>query len=193
MKMFTATKTTKQESLISMFRGNILVRQSLVFATLAIALLSGCASGPHYREANKSGALDPHSGNGMVLIYWLPGFVGSANPGTSLLVNNTPLPRLVPRGGFYSYEAAPGPLHIAFPGLEYNPTAGDNARAFATGGLVGVAMENSAHIKGFSVDTSVVPNQTNYIQLGFGKLKEVSKEQGEREVQKCRWINAPKQ
>ncbi len=160
------------------------------------ALLAGCASGPQYSDVKKSGAITPHNGKGMVLLYRTPGFVGAAYK--PYVYANQGLLGQLPRGGFYSYEAAPGPLNLAFSSALGESTAKTKAGAALRGALFGGGIgaiiegmgDSAAHRKN-GLDISVLPNQTHYIVMG-GRLKEVSKEEGEDDIADCAWLNPPK-
>jgi hypothetical protein len=55
---------------------------SSLAALLFAALLSSCATtsnGPSFAEAKGTGALTPHNGKSMVLVYRTPGVVGAMN------------------------------------------------------------------------------------------------------------------
>ena len=103
-------------------------------AAFAGLLLSSCAGGPAYREVKAS--LTPQSGKGLAVIYCKGGFVGAAAK-IPVYANDELVTKKFQRGGFYTYEANPGQLHIAlFPTEDKTkkPTVGQGAAAGALGG-----------------------------------------------------------
>ena len=177
-----------------------------IATAICASLLSSCAHGPKYPDVKKSGALTPHKGNGMVLIYRTPGFVGAADPGQYVYANHDVLLGRLPRGGFYSYEAAPGALNLmctAEKGESTGKTKTKSALGGAlSGGLVAgpvgvvvgsalaLAGDSSAHRK-HGIDIEVVPEQTHYFTID-AVLEPVSNEKGEDQIQGCHWLNPAK-
>jgi hypothetical protein len=170
----------------------------LTIATaICISLFTGCAGGPGISEARNSGGLAPRGGNGMVLVYWQSGFVSAAFKPT-IYVNGQQLPKRLQRGGFLAQEVAPGTVNVAFsqqPGESTSKTqsqaiVGGVLSAGILGGLLAVPGDKKAHTK-HGVDVSVLPNGTTYVMMvgAGGSLKEVPKETGEREIEKCHWLN----
>ena len=164
------------------------------FAVITAALLAGCASGPLYRDIKTSGSLTPHKGNGMVLIYWKPSAAGSGYAGAYLFANNVRLPSRLPRGGFISYEAAPGPLKISLAAKTNEATATTQTVAALSGGAMGLLADNNDRHR-YGLDINLLPDQTYYLEMraGFwhGLLDQVPKEKGEKDIQQCHWENAP--
>lgn len=163
-----------------------------IFSVMIAALLAGCASsGPLYQNVQAS--LTPKPGNGMVLIYRHPGFKGG-NPGEYLFANNQLLPGRIPIGGFYSIEAPPGPMTVAFADLPGESTATTKAVSVLSGGVLGIVADSIGR-KRRGTTITVYPDHTTYVDLysGFSiGMREVSKEQGESDIQGCQWVNSPK-
>ena len=177
---------------------------SLSIAAVACAsLFSSCAHGPKYGDVKKSGALLPHQGHGMVLIYRTPGLVGAADPGQYVYAKHDVLLGQLPRGGFYSYEAAPGPLNLMCTPLQ-GESSGETKSKRALGGAVsgalvmgpvGAVVGSALSVAGDSeehrkhrIDITVVPGQTHFFTID-AVLEPVSNEKGEDEIQGCHWLN----
>jgi hypothetical protein len=164
----------------------------LVFVSI---LLLGCvdASGPFYGAVSQSGSLTGHAGNAMVLIYW-PSRLVTGDSDYWIFANDVPLQRLR-KAGFYSYEASPGQLDLAFSMAKEKPSAGGAALSLLPlgGGLINYAIWH--HRPHLAID--VVAGQTRYVRLVKTSrgpvMQEVSKEESESELQQCHWINAPAQ
>lgn len=128
----------------------------------------------------------------MILVYWPPHFF-TGSSGYFLFANNVLLPGQWHEGGFYSYEAAPGPLNLAFSNSQGKATATGEAVSILLGGANYLAYVGSHRRIG--LDINILPEQTHYVQLahirGEFALKEVPKEEGERDIQECHWVNSP--
>lgn len=181
---------------------------------LCVTFLAGCASGPEYPAVKKSGALTPHQGKGMVLIYRTNGFASKAYR-PYIYVNQSELLGRLVRGGFYSYEANPGLLNVAYNEAEGDSTEETRSRAtrnYILGsalmpgqGLVGGAFDVLtgmakpkqadiiAHNK-IGLNIQVLPGQTHYIFMGGngGNLKATTQEEAEDEIEGCSWLNPQK-
>jgi hypothetical protein len=171
----------------------------------SVLMLTGCAGGPQFSDVKKSGVLEPHNGKGMVLIYRTPGFVSAAYK-PYLYVNQVEQPSRLSRGGFYSYEAAPGLLHLAYSKQPGESTSETRTRAVVGGvvagaliaGPVGAAVmgglgapaDIEQHRK-VGLDLNIFPRETRYVAMGGagGPLKEVPKADAEEEIESCHWLN----
>jgi len=160
---------------------------------LIITLFSGCvsASGPFFGEVRS--ALTPRKGYGLVVIYRKPG-LGMSNPVEYLFANNVLLPGRLPTGGFYTYEAAPGPLNVAFADLPGESTAATKTAAFfnlGAGGLFGVVSDIEARRR-HGIDITVLPDQVIYLNLDTPHdWHQVTEQEATPDLQKCHWENAP--
>ena len=175
-----------------------------LLGAITFALFSGCASGPSgpvYSDVHNG--FTPHKGYGLLIIYREPGF--RTDP-EYLFANDVALPGRLPVGGFYTYEAASGPLSIAFADLPEKSTPTTKTLAALTpfsGGLLGLGMdviERRRH----GIDITVLPDQVVYLKLdpaamragisggGINSLiwREVTAEQAAEDIQKCHWENA---
>jgi hypothetical protein len=167
-----------------------------ISAVVAIALLAGCAGsgGPQYQTVAQA-SLTPKQGNGMVLIYRKNNAFKGGNPGTYLFENNQLLPGpQIHMGEFYSIEAPPGPMRVAFADIAGQSTGTTTALAAVSGGVLGVIADSIGR-KRRGTDIVVYPDHTTYVTLysGFSiGMREVTQQQGIAEIQGCRWINAPK-
>jgi hypothetical protein len=174
------------------------MKRQIPLLILAVALFTGCAAatGPVYRDVSKSGSLTGRPGTGMVLIYWPPDFF-TGDSGYWLFANDVVLPSQLLKGGFYSYEAAPGPLDVAFSMSKGKSTAGGQALSILAPVLTGGYPSYMLFHRRPRLDINVLPEQTHYVRLAKDSghlppvLIEVRKEEGEREIQECHWINSP--
>ena len=176
-----------------------------IFATLCAVVLVGCASapkGPLYSEAKASGTLTPPSGKGLVLVYWVYSFAegGMSEYGnhTMVYVNDQVVENKLQPGSFCSYIAEPGPLKISS-GVRTKHSSGEYVASTAIGGvgLVVDAIAQSAQQKKERAGFEVVPGETYFLETHTGSfaesMKPVSKEQGEKKIQECVWLNPPGQ
>lgn len=170
---------------------------NLLALCVCISVLSSCAGGPDYSNAKASGALEPRNGKGMVLIYRTPGFVSAAYK-PFLYANNVELSARLARGGFYSYEAPPGPLQLAHSKQRGESTASTKTQAVIAGvllgGVVGGALAVPADIeqhRKVALNVNVIPGRTHYVVMGGagGNLSEASREEAEEEIVECKWLN----
>ena len=169
--------------------------------------LSACAGGgSQFSEVKKTAGLTPHNGKGLVLIYWQPGFAAAALK-PYVYVNGAQLPTQLARGGFISHEVAPGTMAVAYslsPGESTSETRSKAATGAAVGGalfsgpvagILGAALapydDKVNHKKRGMGDINVQPNSITYVMMegSPGKLKEVPREVGEKEIEKLRWLN----
>lgn len=132
-----------------------------IAAAICVSLFSACAGGTPYSEAKNSGALAPRNGKGMVLIYRTPGFVSAAYK-PYLYVNGVELPSRLPRGGFYSFEATPGPLTVAYSKVRGESTAATQQQAASEMRMSGALMDTSLRLQGHA--------PLDYGALGLGTL-----------------------
>jgi hypothetical protein len=158
-----------------------------IAAAISASLLASCANGPEYPSLIKSGTLTPHNGKGMVLIYRTSGFAGAASK-PFVWVNNTKMPGQLARGGFYSYEAAPGPLKVEFSWHDHRAGVGETIAIGATTGLVGIALDALGHGR-VGLDLLVVPNQTHYVLMDGRHLSLVPSGEAEPDIADCHWLN----
>ena len=168
-----------------------------LLAILCAVLLSNCASGPSYADVKASGALTPHAGNGMVLIYRTPGVAASGTK-PYLQANGSELSVKLARGGFYSYEAQTGPLQLSHSGLAGESTSETKTKAAIWGGLssgilgaaLAVPMDITAHRK-IGLNLQVFSGSTHYVVMNRidRAMSEVTQKQAEEEISKCRWLN----
>lgn len=171
-----------------------------IAAAFLSMLLVGCASGPDYTSVKASGALTPRAGKGMVLIYRSKGLAASGTK-PYIYVNQSQMPSRLARGGFYSYEAASGPLHLAHSFAEGESTAETKKSAaiegFFSAGALGAAlapgMDIDAHRK-VAITVQVQSGQTHYVFMDRldRPLSEVPKdkvEDAEAELTECHWLN----
>lgn len=149
-----------------------------LLAALCAILLSACAGGPEYSRNKNSAALSPAKDKALVLIFWRGGMAGAATKWT-VFANEKVLTDNMRRGAFYSYQANPGELRLA-------TKMGWNWASLAGANLV-------AQIKKDQVAFQLAPNETYYMEMAFGtwreKIKQVSKEEGEKGIKDCHWIN----
>ena len=167
-----------------------------ILSVLCETLFSGCVSGPEYSDTMKSTALTPHDGKGMVIVYWTPGFVSAACR-MPIYVNGVMIGKLR-RGGFYSFEAIPGQINVAYSKVEGESTdktktesaIGGVLTSGIIGGILNASLDNEAHRK-VGVIVNVVANQTTYVRMDNAgpPLSAVSKEQGDGEIGRCHWLN----
>ena len=186
-------------------------RQILFSLAAAVcSLLASCSGsgGQKYSEVKSAGALTPHNGKGMVLIYRTPGFVSSAYK-PYIYANHELLSARLARGGFYSYEAAPGHLNV-----EYSKQLGDSTSKTKTQAVVGnvvigalvagpvgaavgaglaSGIDKDQHRK-VGLDIEVLPGHTHYVYMGGagGDLKLATAEEAEDEIVQCHWLNPTK-
>jgi hypothetical protein len=162
---------------------------SLCLIAIICASFSSCSSsGTPYTETKNSGALAPHQGKGKLLIYRTSGLAGKAMK-PFVWVNNVKFPQPLSRGGFYSYDATPGPLKAEFAWHDHYSGVGETAAIALTGGLVGVGIDHLMGHKRKGLNIQVAPGQTHYILFDGHKLSEVSKDEAEGELQDCAWLN----
>lgn len=166
--------------------------------TLSCAsMLLSCASGPAYADVKASGALTPHAGKGMVLIYRTPGFAASGTK-PYLQANGVELSAQLARGGFFSYEASPGPLQLAHSGMSGESTQETKNRAIVggvlTGGILGgalaVPLDIEAHRK-IGMTVRVLPGHTHYVMMDRldRPMTETPRDDAEEEITECKWLN----
>lgn len=146
----------------------------LFLVSLFSIALTGCAAptGPLYRDAKATSALNAPPGKALVVIYWVSDrFKGGLSENSNRLnieVNDRPLEQPMRPGGFYSLLADPGPLKF--------------------GASRGFLMGKSA------VQTRVSPGRTNFYELtgtevaGI-KIHRVSNDAAEQAIQDCHWLN----
>lgn len=177
----------------------------LVAASFISILLASCASGgPDFASVKASGALTPKAGKGMVLIYRSKGLAASGTK-PYIFVNQRQMPSRLARGGFYSYEAVPGPLHLAHSFAEGESTAQTKRNAVIGGivsaGILGAAlasplaipMDIEAHRK-VAITVQVQPGQTHYIVMGrldrpLSEVPNDEVEDAKAELTECHWLN----
>ena len=172
-------------------------RIQIILVSLFAVLLSSCASGPDYASTKAAGALTPSPGNGMVLIYRTAGFVSAAYK-PYIYANGALLPARLQRGGFYSLEAAPGPLLLAYSKEKGESTAATKTNAviqgIVFGGVVGGALAPMADVESrrrVGLPIQVLPGQTHYVTMGGagGDLSVADRIEAEEEIIDCKWLN----
>jgi hypothetical protein len=138
---------------------------------------------------SKIGLTKQPKGYGLVVIYRKPG-LGISNPVEYLFANNVLLPGRLPTGGFYTYEAAPGPLNMAFADLPGESTPTTKTLAFfnlGAGGLVGVGGDVIARRR-HGIDITVLPDQVIYLNLDTpNDWRQVTEQEAALDIQKCHW------
>lgn len=165
-----------------------------LIAAVCIAFLSGCASGPTYR--NSTGSLIPKPGKGLVLAYWTAGFAGAAAE-YHVYADGQEVGHGLGRGAFLSYDADPGPLVLSTRGkLNIATALGTAITAVPTAGITLLATTANVAITNKNPDVMVAAGQTHFLRLSSGafsmKFKEIPREKGEKEMANCHWLNQPK-
>lgn len=177
---------------------NLRIPLTIAVSLLSI-LLSNCAGGPDYASVKAAGSLTPRPGKGMVLIYRTAGFVSAAYK-PYLYANGVQLPARLQRGGFYSMEAAPGPLQLAYSKEKGESTAATKTNAviqgIVFGGIVGGVLAPHADVasrRKVGLQVQVLPGQTHYVTMGGagGDLSVADPTEAEEEITECRWLNPP--
>jgi uncharacterized short protein YbdD (DUF466 family) len=154
-------------------------RSILILATITIGLLTGCGtSGPRYSTVETS--LKPEPGKGLVIIYAKSAFWGGGPNKWKIMTKGELLTSKFKLGTFYAYQANPGFLPIWT--IKNNPVMG-------VGDFNNYVPQNAKTIP-------VEPNQTYYLEFKFNmgsftplESRCVSKEEGEREIKNCKWLN----
>ena len=179
----------------------------LSLAALVCSFLASCAGGQTYSDVKSTGALTPRNGNGMVLIYRTSGMVSAAYK-PYLYADQVLLPARLARGGFYSYEAKPGPLSLAYSKVLGESTPETRAKARVTnmvggaivagplGAVLGAAIAGGADIdsrRRVALNITVLPGQTHYVYMGGagGDLQVATPEEAEEDIEDCHWLNPP--
>ena len=171
-----------------------------LLAALCAAFLSACSSLPKtplYSEAKKAGALVPKKDSAMVFVYWAPH--ARHVVGVKLYANDALLTPKMGTGCFYAYDAAPGQIRIGSTNLGGNTgaeVAGAAVGGAIAGGPVGAVIAAplvySWRKKDF-VHLNAAPSETYYVEMyqAFSreKMRQVSKEEGEKGIEKCHWLN----
>jgi len=150
---------------------------STILTFVCTCLLMSCASGPDYAAVKNAAAMTPRNGKGLVLVYRESGIAGAGSK-PFIWVNGTKMPGQLARGGYYSYDAAPGPTQVLFSWRDHARTKGEMLGQFVGGGVVGVILGGLGHEK-ISVDLNVAPNKTHYVLMNGRALSETSKENTE--------------
>ena len=173
---------------------------STLLTLLSAILITGCAGGPKgplYREVKASGAIAAPPNKGVVLVYWVSSFAEgglseNANH-TKVYANDLLIQDPLKPGGFCSYMAEPGPLRISSGALSGNK-AGDYVVGGVIGGGIGVAAVSAAQKKD-RMGFEVAPGETYFLETHTGmfqeSMKPVAKEEGEKRIQNCHWLNPP--
>ena len=168
-----------------------------LLASIFAIMLSSCAGGPDYASAKSSGSLTPRAGKGMVLIYRTPGFVSAAYK-PYLYANGSELPARLQRGGFYSIEASPGPLQLAYSKVKGESTATTRTNAVIQGvfygGIVGGFLAPGADVSSrrkVGMQVQVLSGHTHYVTMGGagGDLRAADPAEAEDEIAECKWLN----
>ncbi len=164
------------------------------FILIACAFCAGCISGPSgpaYKDFTTSGGAIAPSGKATVLIYWVSGegSVSDNSNRSKLYLNNQMMEVSLRPGGFYSYSADPGSLQISSGGA-MGSKGGNNVLGALGGGVLGVMKQQKKDH--FVLD--VKAGEVYYVETKSGfvheKMMAVPKEEGERRIQKCHWLNA---
>lgn len=173
---------------------------ALVAAACAI-LLSSCASGPKgplYSEVKQTAALVPKKDRSLVLIYWNPGRIRQL---FHVYANDQPITGALSGGTFFAYDAAPGQIRLASTGMGGMSTGATVGGAALAGGLAGgpagavvaAPLVYALGRKKEYVRLNALPAETYYVEMyqGFSRerMRQVSKEDGERGLEKCRWVS----
>lgn len=174
---------------------------ALLFTALCGILLTSCASGPKgptYAEAKQTGALVPKKDKSLVLIYWKPGRIRQL---FHVYANDQPITGALSGGTFFAYDAAPGQIRLASTGMGGMSTGGAVGGAALAGGLTGgpvgaVVAAPLVFALGRKIEyvrLTALPAETYYVEMyqGFSRerMRQVSKEDGEKGIEKCRWVN----
>jgi hypothetical protein len=160
---------------------------TLASLTSLLILLPSCSSGPVTPSPVPTAATTPRNGKAVVIVYRTPGMMGMLSK-PFVWVNDQKMPGQLARGGFYSYESAPGAVKIVYSWRDHRPTAGENIGGAIVGGAVGVGMNYLGHEK-IDLNLQVLPNQTRYVLMDGTNLSEVSQEEGKQAVAECQWLN----
>ena len=158
----------------------------VLLAAVCVMFLTACAGGPTYRSSQA--LLTPKPGKGLVLAYWTPGFAGAAAT-YNVYADDKEIAHGMGRGSFVSYDADPGPLLIATRN-KINAATGIATAILAlpTAGLSLAALAVDASVKRKSPNLNVVVGETYYMRFS-GKMKQVPKERGEKDLASCHWMN----
>lgn len=132
--------------------------------------------------------MTPRIGKGLVIVYRESGLAGAGSK-PFIWVNGTKMPGQLARGGYYTYDAEPGPTRVVFSWRDHARTKGEMLGQLVGGGVAGVILGGLGHEK-ISVDLNVAPNTTHYVLMDGRALSVVSKEDAEEQLTDCRWLNA---
>lgn len=164
---------------------------ALLAACGAILLPACTTSGTLYPEAKKSGILEPKKDKALVIVYMKPGFSAAAEQ-FKVYANDQLLSDKMRRPAFCTYDAAPGQIRLSASAFTASTNMGsDMARGAILGGGLGVWMAYMARKRDLAV-INAGPLETYFAELTHSmKIRPVSKEKAEREIQKCHWVNPP--
>jgi hypothetical protein len=168
-------------------------------ALLLAAWLSGCSStsrGPSFAEARASGRLAPPNGKSMVMVYRTPGVIGAMIK-PYVYINGVLLGPMS-RGGFYTYETAPGHCVVAY-SLKLGESNAKTKTGAAIGGallyggigaVAGIYGDIDAHEKKGNSFT-LQPGRTHYFLMepSGGSYNEPPAEEAEKDIADCHWLN----
>jgi hypothetical protein len=151
----------------------------LLIASICACLVSGCAGNGNQTYHSAMASLTPQPGRGLVLIYYKDG-VGGHAARWRISANDQLLTDNFRRGCFYAYQAAPGTLVLA---TSVKPTHIP----------VAIVMQAAGAVPNHHKPIQVEANQTYWLPIKAGAFRErlepVSKEEGERDIQDCHWLN----
>ncbi|WP_395746269.1 hypothetical protein [Prosthecobacter sp.] len=182
---------------------------SLSFLACLVAFsLVSCVSGPMYPEVKQAGHLTPKAGKGLVVIYCPGGFAGKAAK-MPVWVNDQMLPKpYMRRGGFYTYDAAPGAVTFSNTPPKTKGQIGRSIVAGAVGGTVaGGPIGTVAGAVGAAVGATigsalapsrkvttvnVSPGHVYYLNTWGRYVKQTTREEAEEEYEltECHWLNS---
>ncbi|WP_395740849.1 hypothetical protein [Prosthecobacter sp.] len=162
---------------------------SFILTLLCAVSFASCAGGgAPYAELKSSGTLSPSTGKGRVIVYRTSGLAGKASK-PFVWVNDVKFAQRLARGGFYSYDAMPGPLLVEFAWHDHYSSPAETAGIALTSGLIGVGMDHLMGHKRKGLTLQVPPNQTCYVLFDGRKLSQVSKEEAEGDLEHCGLLN----
>lgn len=159
-----------------------------LLATLCALVAAGCSS-PLYREARIAAPRD----KGLVLIYWPASDDAQSDKTnfTKVYVNDELIEKHLRPGTFCSYKPAPGTLKISS-GKYTGNKPGDYVRAGIWGGPERMAGVFAAQKMDRAV-LNIMAGETYFFETRAGmvseKMQQVSRGQGERGIEQCRWVN----
>lgn len=163
-----------------------------VFAACAAISLPACTvSGTFYPDAKKAGLIQPKKDKALVIVYMKPGFSSAADQ-FKVYANDQLLSDKMRRPVFCSYDATPGQVRLSLSAATASTdTRRDVVNSAIIGGGLGALIAYSGRKRERAV-IDAISSETYFAELNNTmKIKVVSKEEGEREIQKSHWVNLP--